>query len=459
MRVFAIIALAILACSAELAKVSITKDSRTPSQMARTAQNRAHMFANPTVEIHNFEDAQYYGPVSIGSPAQTFEVVYDTGSSNLWIPSSKCRFTQVPCDLHKKYYSDKSHSYVANGTAFSIQYGSGAMGGFLSQDTVTVGGIAVKNQTFAEATKEPGLAFIFAKFDGILGLAYQTISVDDVVPVFYNMVAQKLVASPVFAFWLNRNANASIGGELVFGGVDASHYTGDFTFLPVTRQGYWQFVLDDLQIAGQSIKACNSSGCPAIADSGTSLLAGPSAIVKALNAKIGAVGILAEECDMMVQQYADEIIHGIVNKYPASTICTSIGMCPTFSTCFTCKTTINALYTILGDNTTEANIEKQLDQLCNNLPEPSGEAVVDCSQIPKMPTVSFVLAGKPFTLTPQQYILQITSEGQTECVSGFMGIDLPADIGSLWILGDVFIGAYYTQFDLGNNRVGFATSK
>ena len=87
------------------------------------------------IELNSKSDAQYYGPITIGNPPQTFQVLFDTGSSNLWVPSSECPYWQISCDLHTKYYSAQSKTYKANGTKFSIQYGSG-MKSFLCRTSI-----------------------------------------------------------------------------------------------------------------------------------------------------------------------------------------------------------------------------------------------------------------------------------------------------------------------------------
>ncbi|KAF5199532.1 Aspartic proteinase protein, partial [Thalictrum thalictroides] len=226
------------------------------------------------VGLKNYLDAQYYGEIGIGTPPQKFTVIFDTGSSNLWVPSTKC-YLSVACYFHPKYKSSQSSSYKKNGKSAEIHYGTGAIAGYFSKDNVKVGNIVVKQQEFIEATKEPGIIFVAAKFDGILGLGFQEISVGKAVPVWYNMLKQGLIKEPVFSFWLNRNAQEEEGGEIVFGGSDPKHYKGEHTYVPLTQIGYWQFDMGDVLINGKTTGFCAGS-CAAIADSGTSLLAGPT---------------------------------------------------------------------------------------------------------------------------------------------------------------------------------------
>ncbi|ROV95556.1 hypothetical protein VSDG_05361 [Cytospora chrysosperma] len=232
------------------------------------------------VPITNYMNAQYFSEISLGSPPQSFKVILDTGSSNLWVPSSKC--TSIACYLHTKYESSASSTYKKNGSSFEIQYGSGSMKGFVSQDVLQIGDLTIKNQDFAEATQEPGLAFAFGKFDGILGMGYDTISVNKIVPPFYNMVDQKLIDDAVFAFYLSKDGQ---GSEVVFGGSDKDHYTGKMVNIPIRRKAYWEVDLDGITVDGETA-SYDDAGI--ILDTGTSLIALETDLAEMLNKQIGA---------------------------------------------------------------------------------------------------------------------------------------------------------------------------
>jgi len=155
----------------------------------------------------------------------------------------------------------------------------------VSQDTFQIGDLKVKNQDFAEATSEPGLAFAFGRFDGIMGLGYNTISVNGIVPPFYNMLDQGLLDEPVFSFYLSDTNDESSESEAMFGGVNKDHYTGKLTKIPLRRKAYWEVDLDAITF-GDDTAEMDDTGV--ILDTGTSLIALPSTIAELLNKEIGA---------------------------------------------------------------------------------------------------------------------------------------------------------------------------
>ncbi|KAF2477932.1 aspartyl proteinase [Lindgomyces ingoldianus] len=247
------------------------------------------------VPITNFLNAQYFSEVSLGTPPQEFKVILDTGSSNLWVPSSECN--SIACYLHTKYDHSSSSTYKKNGSSFEIRYGSGELSGYVSEDIFQIGDLKVKNQLFAEATSEPGLAFAFGRFDGIMGLGYDTISVNKIPPPFYNMLDQGLLDDPLFAFYLSDTSNGD-DSEVTFGGINKNHYTGELTKIPLRRKAYWEVDLDAITF-GKDTAEMDDTGV--ILDTGTSLIALPSTIAELLNKEIGAKksfnGQYTVECD------------------------------------------------------------------------------------------------------------------------------------------------------------------
>ncbi len=143
-----------------------------------------------------------------------------------------------------------------------------------------IGDMKIKYQDFAEATSEPGLAFAFGRFDGILGLGYDSISVNKIVPPFYNLINQGLIDEPVFSFYLGDTANGDGDeSEACLGGVDEDHFTGNLTRIPLRRKAYWEVDLDALTFGKEKVDLDNTG---AILDTGTSLIAVPSTMAELL---------------------------------------------------------------------------------------------------------------------------------------------------------------------------------
>ncbi|EDX00780.1 lysosomal aspartic protease [Drosophila yakuba] len=314
----------------------------------------------PTEHLSNFDNFQYYGNISIGTPAQYFLVQFDTGSSNLWVPGSSCNSTA--CQDHQVFYKNQSSSYVANGTTFSILYGTGSVSGYLSVDSVGFAGLTVQSQTFGEVTTEQGTNFVDAYFDGILGMGFPSLAVDGVTPTFQNMIQQGLVQSPVFSFFLRDNGSVTFyGGELILGGSDSSLYSGYLTYTDVIETAYWKFQTDYIKIGTTFI----STFAAAIADTGTSLIIAP------------------------LSQYA------------------------------------------------------QISQLFNA----NSEGVFQCSSTTSYPDLIININGVDFRIPAKYYIIQ---EGY------YCSLAIQSINQDFWIMGDVFLGRFYTEFDVGNQRLGFA---
>jgi len=269
---------------------SLVEDLVPTSPSRKLLREPANLIKKRESEVvKDYANAQYYGVVKLGSPPQEFQVIYDTGSSNLWVPEKGC----INCGykwIHggkNKYDSDASESFVNDGSEFKIQYGSGAVSGTFVKDTVTLAtDLEVVEQEFAVVhdAKGMGIGYAFGYFDGILGLGFDELSVGGVETVFHNAIEQGILEKSMFAFYLGDEKD----GELTFGGYDEDKFVGDdLTWISLSEAAYWKINIDGVKMRSYSSKSTN-----AIVDSGTSLIAGPTSDVKEIAESVGAKSMI-----------------------------------------------------------------------------------------------------------------------------------------------------------------------
>ena len=317
---------------------------------------------------------QYRGRLDIGTPPKAFNLIFDTGSSWLWVTNATCgrRCHRVGSTFEAR----NSSSYEARGALISLEYGMGSATGYLGTESVGIANVTVLGQALVIVHRNSG--FDGMRADGLLGLGFSQLAENNLTFVD-NLYRQGRIQAPLFAIYLSDN---NFGGNMqesntscvTFGYWELARYSRspEFVYLPVyTNTGYWAVPLKTVRLGDNAVAG---SSFLALLDSGTSLLIGPATEVLAI-------------FEYFVERWS-------------------------------CQLRGSLLECQCGNDT--------------------------------LPELGFGLGteGAEFILKPEFYTIRRNSS----CILLF---DSSQDTG-LWILGDVFLRAFYTVFDMKEGRVGLA---
>lgn len=270
------------ACAADL-NIPLTKLPRSQEEtstlitLLKSHQNLLKfpqfIQSSSKIPLKNYANTQFVGEVSIGTPNQKFDVIFDTGSSNFLINSKKCKTPS--CQSRKSYNSEHSVSHKSIGTQIDVQFGTGEILGEVSEDSVSLGSVHLRHQKFVEITEEIGEVFADCKFSGILGLAFESMAAKGTVTIFDSIISRKVLSWNVFAFYYSLNEDEA--SEISIGSINNKRFLGEITWIPLVPglQDYWLIEIEDILLDGESTGFC-FSGCRAAIDTGTTLLAAPS---------------------------------------------------------------------------------------------------------------------------------------------------------------------------------------
>ncbi|EFX03838.1 aspartic proteinase [Grosmannia clavigera kw1407] len=227
------------------------------------------------------DDSEYLTPVQIGTPAQTLHLDFDTGSSDLWVFSTETPSGSVDGQTLYKPASSSS-SEKLTGATWKIKYGDDSTSsGDVYTDVVSVGGLSVQSQA-VESAKTVSSSFTSdTASSGLLGLAFSSINavLPDQQNTFFDN-AQDSLDSALFTVDLKHGK----AGKYNFGYIDSAAHTGSITYTDVDNaKGFWGFTADGYKIGNAAKKGTSISG---IADTGTTLLLLPDAVVDAYYAGV-----------------------------------------------------------------------------------------------------------------------------------------------------------------------------
>jgi len=239
--------------------------------------------------------SSFFGKMSIGSPSQSFSVVFDTGSGNLLVPAEDCE--SDACKAHSRFLQAQSptaKNVSCDGTPYkegqdaphdevSITFGTGEVWGRCMQDNLCVGNFCNLG-SFVAATSESDNPFKSFGFDGVLGLGLPSMSQSEDFNFMHGLNEKNSLRHPLFSVFLSDSDTEK--SEVTFGDVKQEHLASSLFWVDVARDsGYWEVQIEDIAIDNHPLELCTN--CFVAVDTGTSELAGPSDVVDKLAEKLG----------------------------------------------------------------------------------------------------------------------------------------------------------------------------
>lgn len=243
-------------------------------------------------------DASYFATVDIGTPPQSFDLVMDTGSSDLWVADTSC--TSCPRGI-PLFDPSKSTTAQLSNTPTNIKYGSGEVAGQRAQDVVSMGGFNISNQVFL-AVDQLSSGLLDGSLAGIMGLAFATIAATDSKPFWQALSDTNQLTTPEMSFFLTRvrgDPSASElepGGVFTLGGTNSSLFTGDIEFLDLAGNTptFWLLDLSAITVQGKNVPVTTGNSALSAIDTGTTLIGGPTRDVQAFWAAAGGQPVPSE---------------------------------------------------------------------------------------------------------------------------------------------------------------------
>jgi len=365
------------------------------------------------------QKTSYSGMISIGTPAQDFRVVFDTGSAHVVVPSSKC--INNTCLEHQRY--DLSASSTARAInvdgrdcpagdlcdEVTIGYGTGKVLGEFAQDEICLG---EDQSTCVEAsivvsTEMSDHPFRSFKFDGIFGLAFEALAVSPEFSFFHQLMRSDPLADLQFGVFLVDGA-AGEHSEIALGGYNIRRLLTPLTWSPVatSSMGHWQVSITEVRIGNQTVDVCKDGSCRGVVDTGTSHFGVPGKEMGHFMSTLTVDSEGRDSCEHVDAPDVELVLEGSVR----------LSLSPR--------------------------------NYMRKLPVPKG-------MYQKTPGVSLA------SVTDAAASASITgdSEASQTCTPRIMPVNLPAPFGpKLFILGEPILSRYYTVFDWQAKRVGFGLS-